>query len=258
MFMINCDKNNENKLLIFGGTTEGRALAEFCAANGISALSSVATELGAELLPSGQATVGRLDTEEMARLIENGFSLVVDATHPYAVEASANIRAACEKTGVRYYRVIREENLTEYGEAVSDMRELTELLNAFDGIILSTLGSKEAEALTAVNDYSKRVWLRILPSHDNLERCVSLGFDSSKIIAQKGPFTLEQNTEHIMKSGAAALITKNSGAAGGYPEKVRAARECGIMLITLGRPRECGLSLEKMKKIIYKELKNGR
>ena len=38
-------------ILIFGGTTEGRQLAEFCAGHGINACISVATEYGAELLP---------------------------------------------------------------------------------------------------------------------------------------------------------------------------------------------------------------
>ena len=240
------------EILIFGGTTEGRELAEFCMENKISALSSVATELGAELLPNGKVTVGRLDSDGMAELIKRGYLLVVDATHPYASEASANIRAACEKVGAKYYRVIRSDAPEEYGEVVFGMGELIGRLNALDGNILSTLGSKEAAALTKVTEYSRRVWLRILPSLPNIEHCVSLGFDRARIIAQKGSFTLEQNIEHIRKSGAAVLVTKNSGDAGGYPEKVRAARECNIKLVTLGRPRESGVSVDEMKDILYK------
>lgn len=243
------------KVLIFGGTTEGRELAEYCAVRGIPALSSVTTELGAKLLPEGaDVTVGRLDIDSMAALIRRGFSLVIDATHPYAEEASANIRAACGRVGAVYYRVIRDAGLSEYcGEVVSDTDELVKRLNALSGTILSTLGSKEAAALTGVSDYAERVWLRILPSGENIEHCVSLGFDRAKIIAEKGPFTLEQNIGHIKKSGAAILVTKNSGAAGGYPEKAAAARECGIMLITIGRPRESGISLDEIKAIIDKE-----
>ncbi len=246
-------------VLIFGGTTEGRELAEFCAARGISALSSVATELGAELLPEGvRVTVGRLDADGMETLIRSGFSLVADATHPYAVQASANIRAACERVGVQYYRVIRGGGESEYGEVVRDTDALIKRLNELHGAILSTLGSKEALSLTKVSDYSKRVWLRILPGAENVERCVSLGFDRAKIIAEKGPFSFEQNISHIRQSGAEVLITKNSGAAGGYPEKAAAARECGIALITIGRPCESGISLDEMKAVIDKEYGNGR
>lgn len=247
------------RVLIFGGTTEGREIAEFCAVRGIPALSSVTTELGAELLPDGaDVTVGRLDINGMAELIRRGFSLVVDATHPYAEEASANIKAACEAVGVRYFRVIREGGLLEYyGEVVFDTNELVERLNALSGVILSTLGSKEAAALTKVSDYAERVWLRVLPAPENVERCVSLGFDRAKIITGKGPFSFERNVEHIRQSGAAVLVTKNSGAAGGYPEKAAAAWECGVMLITIGRPRESGLSLDEMKAVIDKENSNG-
>lgn len=245
------------KILIFGGTTEGRELAEFCEAKGIPALSSVTTELGAKQLPErARVTVGRLDIDGMTALIRRNFSFVIDATHPYAVEASANIKAACEVVGVKYYRVIREENSPEYGETVSDTDELVKRLNTLYGVILSTLGSKEAAALTRIPDYSKRVWLRILPEPENIQACVSLGFDSAKIIAEKGPFTHEQNIEHIKKSGAEILVTKNSGTAGGFPEKISAARECGITVITIGRPRENGISLSEMKALIDKEYGN--
>ncbi len=246
------------KILIFGGTTEGRLLAEYCEERGISALSSVTTEMAAGLLPKNSSvTIGRLDGEQMRELIGRGFSLVIDATHPYAVEASANIKAACSAANVRCLRVIRKDKEPAFGEIVPDMEALIERLNAFSGVILSTLGSKEAAALTAVHDYKKRVWLRILPNAENIEHCEKLGFDRAKIIAEKGPFLFEQNAEHIKRSGAAILITKNSGAAGGYPEKVRSAKSCGITLITLGRPHEEGISLEEMKALIDKEFNNG-
>lgn len=243
------------RILIFGGTTEGRELAEFCEKNGISALSSVAAEMGAKRLPeSVRVTVGRLGVNEMEKLIRGNFSLVIDATHPYAVEASKNIKAACERVGVNYYRVVREENVPEYGETVGNIDELVKRLNGFSGVILSTLGSKEAKALTEVFDYRKRVWLRILPSFENIENCVSLGFDREKIIAEKPPFTLEKNIEHIKKSGAEILVTKNSGITGGYPEKISAARELKIKLITIARPHENGVSLNEMKALIEKEI----
>lgn len=247
------------KILIFGGTTEGRELAEFCEKNGIPALSSVATEMGANRLPeSARVVIGRLDINEMELLIKQGFSLVIDATHPYAVEASLNIKAACERVGIQYYRVVREEKAPGYGETAGEMSGLVKRLNELPGVILSTLGSKEAEALTGVSEHQKRVWLRILPSLENIEYCVSLGFDREKIIAENPPFTLEKNIGHIRKSGAEILVTKNSGITGGYSEKTAAARECKIKMITIVRPREDGVSLDKMKALIEKEFTNER
>ena len=84
------------RIVVFSGTTEGRDFSRAAAALGIAVTVSVATDLGAE--EQGQApgiTVhsGRLLPGAMAELLQ-GAALCVDATHPYAVEATKNIRAA--------------------------------------------------------------------------------------------------------------------------------------------------------------------
>ena len=103
------------KVIIFGGTTEGRELARILADRGALVTVSVATELGAEMLgdisseeePGHFRTlVGRLNAEEMQGIIRE-FDICYDATHPYAVEVTANLREACRKTGTKYIRVIR-------------------------------------------------------------------------------------------------------------------------------------------------------
>lgn len=238
-----------SELLIFGGTTEGRQLAEFCAASGIPCGISVTTEYGASLLPKGMRVhVGRLTCGEMQALIlREGYTSAVDATHPYAVEATSNIRQACEALHIPCERLVRER-VPLSGETAESMEALTALLNACDSVILSTLGSKAIPALTGVRDFRRRVWLRILPSDTAIEEAAALGFDRSHILCEKGPFTTEQNLAHIRKSGAGILVTKESGTVGGYPEKQEAARKSGIRLITLTRPQEPGKTLEEIKK----------
>lgn len=131
----------EMHVFLFGGTTEGRKIAEAIAevnrewaAHGdasaceagepsglpISAEVYVATAYGASLLPAGpgiRVHVGRLNAEEMRALFENAPAplLVIDATHPYAALASENILSACAAAGVRCIRVERES--TGAGEA---------------------------------------------------------------------------------------------------------------------------------------------
>lgn len=96
------------RILIFGGTTEGRVLAEELTGRGHQVTVSVATALGAEELSGIPCIVwqGRLDEQEMATRIR-AFDLVVDATHPYAEVVSGYIRAACNETGVSLRRVLR-------------------------------------------------------------------------------------------------------------------------------------------------------
>ena len=89
-----------DKILLFGGTGEGRALAEWMLSEHIPCTVCVATEYGETLLPDGaEAHVGRMDRDEMAALMAQDYALVVDATHPYAVEVTENIRAAAEAAG---------------------------------------------------------------------------------------------------------------------------------------------------------------
>lgn len=242
-------------ILIFGGTTEGRELAEFCVKNKMYADVCVATEYGASVLPVSECLnvmTGRLDCEGMKSLMaDNNYSMVIDATHPYAEDVTKNIKAACEYTGIRYYRLLRDVTEIDYGIKVGDMDELVDILNRSDKVILSTLGSKEVAKLTEVTNYHDRVWIRALPD-DNLRKlCVDSGYDNNKLILEKGPFTVEQNTEHIKYSNAEIVITKESGSAGGYSAKSEAARICGAELITLTRPVEEGYSQDEIIKLLF-------
>lgn len=246
------------KVLIFGGTTEGRILAEFCGNLGIDTLVSVATEYGASLLPgSVRIHCGRLDQSQMRDLLTQEHStLVVDATHPYAREASENIRGACQLCRVPYLRLKRESGVI-FGEAASDMEELAKKLDRMDGIILSTLGSKSLPDMAKIRGYRERLWVRILPVPESLRICRKLGILDAHIFAEKPPFSVEDNLAHIQRCGAAILVTKESGAAGGYLEKCEAARIAGISLLTLRRPSEKGLSLVDIKKRLEMEANYG-
>ena len=242
------------RLLIFGGTTEGRLLAEYCSDNLISADVSVATEYGASILPgSVNVLCGMLDASQMRELIQSGgYSMVIDATHPYATEATENIRLACAETGTPYLRLLRKSS-PACGRTVQSMEELIEVLNESSCTVLSTLGSKSLAALTAVKDFRERIWVRVLPSDDILAYCGELGYDTGKVIQEKGPFSTEQNIAHIKMSGAQILLTKESGVTGGYAEKAEAAEKCDITMITLTRPSEDGYSFDEITDIIRRE-----
>lgn len=245
-----------SELLLFGGTTEGRELAEFCAGNGIPADVCVATEYGASLLPDGiRCFPGRRDAAEIAALMAAcGTQLAVDATHPYAREVTRNIRLACEASGVLYIRLLRE-TVPVQGETVPDLAALTERLNRQDGVILSTLGSRSLEALTAVRGCRERLWLRLLPAAETAAQCKALGFPEAHILWGKGPFSAEENIAHLRQSGAGLLVTKESGSTGGYPEKLAAAQACGIPVLTLVREPEEGLTPAEVRTLLTERRK---
>ena len=242
------------ELLIFGGTTEGRELAEFCCENHILSAVSVATEYGAELLPESEylrIITGRLDSSGMEKLMsELKCKRVIDATHPYATEVTANIKKACTAANTAYYRLLRSSSETSDCKKVRDMEQLLELLNSMDKTVLSTLGSKEIPKLTAMKNYAERLWVRVLPNEDIIRQCEELGIAKERVIAEKGPFSVARNIEHLKLSGAEILVTKESGAAGGFPEKTEAAKLCGTELLVLERPAEKGYTLGEIKKMI--------
>lgn len=117
-----------SEVLIFGGTTEGRLLAEFCAAKGIRAAVSVTTDYGAELLPRSyfiRELVGNLDSSQMSFLLKtDDFSIVIDATHPFAQKVSANLKTACDKAGLRYIRLVRDEETVPQGNFSTTFQKL--------------------------------------------------------------------------------------------------------------------------------------
>lgn len=276
------------KIWIFGGTTEGRLLAEYCSREKIEAWVSVASEYGEELLQeelmeSGNAgnpdlnhntclakknlkTVqassvikvlrGRMDRYQMEEFIRNqGIHLVIDATHPHARLVSEEIQEACGRTGVRLERCLRaegEQNKARDWVEVDSIQEAVSFLSSVSGVIFATTGSKELEALCQIPDYQKRVYARVLPTSNVLKKCEKLGITGSHLIAMQGPFSTEMNTLFLRQTKAEWLLTKDSGRAGGFQEKVEAARENGTRVVVIRRPKENGISLEEAMEVLKK------
>lgn len=231
------------RLLVFAGTTEGRELLEtLLARGGTQVTACVATEYGAGLLPkhSGLSVrVGRLDEGEMLAFFrETPFSYVIDATHPYAVQATENIRRACAAAQIPYLRLLREPGRIPQGVLTENAEKAAEFLNTVEGNVLLTTGSKELAAFTAVQGYPERLFVRVLPVPDVLVQCQQLGFSGRHILAMQGPFSEELNFAMLRQVEAKWMVTKESGTAGGFAEKCRAARRAGAQVVLIGRPNE--------------------
>jgi precorrin-6x reductase len=229
------------EVLIFGGTSEGRIIAEWCASHNVGALYCAATGTGSLTLPNITSLVGRLDAGAMKNLIlQKKPSLVVDATHPYAVEVSSNIKAACDETNLRRVRVIRESGDTGGCETFSNTDELIAFLNRNEGIIFVTTGVKEAALFARVENFAERIFFRMLPGLEGLETCLGLGYKAAHLILMWGPFSRELNRAMFRAVGASILVTKDSGAAGGFSEKISAARDLGMKVALIARPESSG------------------
>ena len=252
-------ENKTERLLIFGGTTEGRELAEVLLSGEApyELHICVTSAYAAKLLPADERLsihVGRLDADEMTALIkrlkeDRKALLCIDATHPYAVEAGRNIREACKRTKVKYERIKRdtkafgnEDKATGGGSSiiyVDSVDEAAEYLRGTkEGNIFIATGSKELVKYRDIPDFEKRAFARVLPNREGIESCERAGLTGKHIIAMQGPFCEEINYALLMASDAEYMVTKQSGDNGGYAEKLYAARSAGVKLIVVGTPTE--------------------
>ena len=86
----------------------------------------------------------------------------------------------------------------------------------------------------------------MLDDPSSVELCRKAGLPESHVLAQRGPFSLEQNIQTLKEHDISHLVTKDGGAAGGFPEKLQAARECGVAVVVVERPcEEEGISAQE-------------
>ena len=238
------------KVLLFAGTTEGRKIAQGCRGKDIELTVSVATEYGETLIePADNVHVvsGRKDGEGIAALIrETGAELVIDATHPYAAEVTKTLKAVCARENVAYMRILRREDHEDLQGCVwaDDAQGAVDYLAGTAGNVLLTVGSKELAAYTALPDWQSRLYARVLPLPASAELAFALGFQGSRLICMQGPFTQEINEAMLRMLDVRYMVTKDTGTAGGFGEKLRAARACGVTPVIIRRPlQEEGFSV---------------
>ena len=249
------------RILIFSGTTEGRELAEWLGSEGIMVHVRVATEYGAVVMePSANIDVrvgscgGADGIADVIRDLD--ISIVVDATHPYALNITKHIVEACGRTGAEYIRLKRpdSEEDTEGVVRFDSLEEAVEYLKGTEGRILASTGSNELSLYTRIPDYTERVVARVLSTAESVQKCAALGFEGRNLICAQGPFSEEMNTAMLRQVGASFMVTKDSGDAGGFSEKVRAARKAGATLVVINRPEDAGLDFRQVQVRLAEEL----
>ncbi len=240
------------RILIFGGTKDGRLLAESLMSKGNQVFVSVATTCGKEQLMESErlkVLVGRLTVKEMEQLLEKlKLDVVVDATHPYATEVTQNIKLAVKS--IPYYRLLRKNSEVDYGEVVESIAEACSLIG--EGNVLATTGSKQVkEYVSGFPRFKEQLYVRVLPTEDSIEACRKAGLEQSHILTKLGVSTVEENIQIINQYQIRTLITKDGGITGGFPEKCSACKETGIRLIIIKRPtEEVGYSIEELENIL--------
>ena len=230
-------------ILVLAGTKDGRELISLLAQTGYPVIASVFSDYGRDLLQETNVIIhtGPLDDQGLTTLIqERHIQILVDASHPYAVNVSHNAMLACQHTGIHYLRYERPtvpmpsyENL----HLVTDYQQAAEVASTLGKTVFLTTGSRHLKLFkTALCLQDHRLIARVLPEPSVLMECQNHGFLPKDIIAIQGPFSHELNMILFKEYQADVIITKNSGQVGGSDTKITAAMALGLPLVVIDRP----------------------
>ncbi len=174
-------------------------------------------------------------------LKENQVNILIDASHPYALEVTKNAREVSKDLNIEYVRYERPSSAEEFKENkkvvfLEDYKDLNEALKNIKGNILNTSGSRNMDKILDLK-LENRIIHRVLPSVKVLEDCFNLGVKVEDLMAIKGPISKELNKAFIKDYDAKALILKDSGPQGGTKEKILACLECDIYALVIKRKK---------------------
>lgn len=228
-------------ILVLGGTSDSLIICRRLNEIGKFYKVSVTTAYGATLALqyTSQVLTGTLDLETMVQLIFNEqVEVIIDATHPYAVEVSKTAIKASEITGIQYIRYERASLLDQVSYKklykVQSLSEACQVAAKLGNRIFLSTGSKNLEAYWQALG-NKTLIVRVLPTSEVLKTCEKIGFQVGQIIGMKGPFTKELNAAMYEAYEIDLVITKESGQEGGFLEKIEACKKLDINVIVIER-----------------------
>jgi len=236
-----------NHVLIFGGTSDALTLCEALTEREIQYTLSVATEEGKHSAQSlsSHVIIGRMGSEAMRDFIEqNQIDFVIDAAHPYAQVLRQTIVDACNSSQCPVMRYERP-NSTDFADhslviKANNVMDACRKITVDQKKVLLTTGSKDLETFKRMLR-DKTLYARVLPVVEVISECNASGLGIDNIIAMKGPFTRNMNHALYEMIQPDVVITKESGKAGGFSEKVEPCIELGIPCIVIERPKNASI-----------------
>ncbi len=258
-------------IMVMAGTKDAARIIKKLKSTGNSnILATTTTSYGADIAEAAGAdkVISKgLTEEELIEVIKaEEIDILVDATHPFAAAATRNAIKASETVAIKYVRferpreVLNDNNLIHkvpsFENAASKALEITKNQDN----ILHLAGVLTLKSILNEVD-SSRVFARVLPSLDSIQKCLDLGLKQENIIAMQGVFSKEFNRALMEEYKISLIITKESGETGGTRTKIDAALELGIDVVLVKRPavselenKDTFTDLDEMISFILKSL----
>lgn len=231
-------------ILVLSGTKDGRDLVQQLSQKGYQILATAVSKYGGDLLAAsgaGEVLVKGLNPEDLKQMIKNKeIKLIIDATHPFARQISAQAMLVARDLRLPYLRFERKQaRLPSHPlvHRVGSMEEAAQKAVSLGKTIFLTTGSKTlATFLAYQKDRQPRMVARVLPDPQVMEKCFLLGLSPQDIVAMQGPFSKQLNKALFQEYGADVVVSKESGETGGTDSKIEAALELSLPLVIIERP----------------------
>ncbi|SON61927.1 Precorrin-6A reductase [Mycobacterium simulans] len=217
------------RLLLLGGTAEGRALAKTLHPR-VDLISSLAGRVPDPALPVGPVRIGGFGgTDGLRRwLTKEDIGAVVDATHPFAATITAHAAQVCEELQVPYLVLARPPWDPGAAIVVKSDTEAAEIVaqQGFSRVFLTT-------GRSGVNAFADgEAWFLIravtAPDAASLPR-------HHQVVLSRGPYHYDDEFQLLREHRIDALVTKNSG--GDMTRaKLDAAAALHIPVVMVARP----------------------
>jgi precorrin-6A/cobalt-precorrin-6A reductase len=221
------------KILILGGTTEARALADALTAKGHAVITSLAGRTIEPRRPQGEMRTGGFGGAAGLAdyLCVAGIEAVIDATHPYAAAISAHAVEACESAGRPLLRFERAPWQPQKGDRwimVDNLDAAAKVAPELGRRAFLTIGVKELGSFRDIDN----VWF-LVRLVDRPPGAIPLSHH--ELIQARGPFDANDERALMQQHGIGLVIAKNSGGDSTYG-KIVAARDLGLPVLLLRRP----------------------
>jgi precorrin-6A/cobalt-precorrin-6A reductase len=222
------------RVLILGGTTEARGLAQRLGARpGLDITLSLAGRTTAPVpLPVPVRSGGFGGAEGLADyLARERISILIDATHPYANAISANAAVAARRTGVAFLALRRPPWRQMDGDSWTEVSDV--------GAAIAALGDAPRRVFVALGRNELAPFGKA-PQHHYLIRSVDpveppLPLPEVEYITGRGPFSQADDHALLKSHRIEVVIAKNSGGSATYG-KIAAARALALDVVMLRRP----------------------
>ncbi|WP_138902111.1 cobalt-precorrin-6A reductase [Streptomyces albidochromogenes] len=219
--------------LILGGTTEARQLARTLAPVPLLRVTtSLAGRVTQPRMPEGGIRVGGFGGPGpmAAWLTEHRVTAVVDATHPFAAVISTNAAAATAAAGVPLVALRRPGWQPGPGDRwhhADDLDGAAALLPGLGRRVFLTTGRLGLAAFAGLDGLDFLVRSVEAPQPPLPRR--------TRLLLDRGPYTVEGETRVLRTFAADVLVTKDSGGPA-TAAKLTAARDLALPVVVVRRP----------------------